>query len=56
MDLQILSEAFPPKAQWTAEDVPDLTGKVVAVTGGYGGVGYHTVVRLVLFRKCFDST
>jgi hypothetical protein len=52
MDLQILSEAFPPAAQWTAEDVPDLSGKVVAVTGGYGGVGYHTVVRPPLSLSC----
>lgn len=23
----------PPKSQWTADDVPDMTGKVVIVTG-----------------------
>lgn len=44
MDLQILAEAFPPNPQWTAADVPDMSGKVVAVTGGYGGIGYYTVV------------
>lgn len=42
--IQILAEAFPPRPQWTADNVPDMTGKVVAVTGGYGGIGYHTVV------------
>lgn len=53
MDFQILREAIPPAAQWTAEDVPDLTGKVMAVTGGYGGVGYHTTVRLLSpFNDC----
>lgn len=44
MDLQMLAEAFPPAPQWTAADVPDMEGKVVAVTGGYGGIGYYTVV------------
>ncbi|GHJ85899.1 hypothetical protein NliqN6_2301 [Naganishia liquefaciens] len=47
MDTQILREAFPPAATWTAQDVPDMTGKVCAVTGGYGGVGYHTTKALL---------
>lgn len=27
------NESFPPKPTWTTEDVPDLTGKVIIVTG-----------------------
>lgn len=40
---QIISQSFPPKAQFTADDVPDLSGQVVIVTGGNGGVGKETV-------------
>ena len=37
-----LSQIFPPKPHWTAEDMPDLGGKVAVVTGGYAGIGYET--------------
>ncbi|KAH9960663.1 hypothetical protein BC827DRAFT_1155709 [Russula dissimulans] len=33
-----LSQLFPPKPCWNAEDVPDHTGKTVIVTGGSGGI------------------
>ncbi|KAJ9117076.1 hypothetical protein QFC24_006535 [Naganishia onofrii] len=44
--MDLLAEAFPPKPHWTADDVPDMTGKVVAVTG-YGGIGYYTIKALL---------
>ncbi|EIW74073.1 NAD(P)-binding protein [Coniophora puteana RWD-64-598 SS2] len=34
-----LSELFPPATKFTADDVPDMTGKVVIVTGGNAGIG-----------------
>ncbi|KAJ7504325.1 hypothetical protein B0H11DRAFT_2349868, partial [Mycena galericulata] len=43
MALDILSQSFPPKTKFTAEDVPDLAGKVCIVTGGNSGVGKETI-------------
>lgn len=33
----LLSEIFPPKSNFTADDIPDLAGKVVVVTGANTG-------------------
>ncbi|VDB92602.1 unnamed protein product [Peniophora sp. CBMAI 1063] len=39
---------FPPKPKWGVEDIPDLSGKVMIVTGGNAGVGKETVKALLL--------
>ena len=47
------SENFPPASQWTAEDMADMSGKVCAVTGGYGGIGFETTVRVVYTNESY---
>ncbi|KAI5118896.1 hypothetical protein M0805_002812 [Coniferiporia weirii] len=42
-----ISESFPPKSRFNVEDIPDLSGKIVIVTGGYSGVGKETVKALL---------
>ena len=45
----MLSEVFPPAPKFTADDVPDMTGKVVIVTGGNAGIGKECTK--ILLRK-----
>jgi len=34
-------------SQWTVEDMVDLTGRVIIVTGGNGGIGYYSAKMLL---------
>src|SRR5690242_17544106 len=34
------------KSAWTADDVPDLSGKTIIVTGGNSGIGYEAALQL----------
>ena len=34
----VISQVFPPKSKFNVEDIPDLSGKVMIVTGANTGV------------------
>ncbi|PIL34948.1 hypothetical protein GSI_02735 [Ganoderma sinense ZZ0214-1] len=42
-----LQQSFPPKSKFTVDDIPDLSGRVVIVTGGNVGIGYETIKALL---------
>ncbi|KAL6817271.1 hypothetical protein J3E69DRAFT_345044 [Trichoderma sp. SZMC 28015] len=45
----LLTQGWPPKPTFTENQLGDLSGKVVIVTGGYSGVGYQ--LAKILYAK-----
>jgi NAD(P)-dependent dehydrogenase (short-subunit alcohol dehydrogenase family) len=43
---------MPDKKAWTADDMPDLSGKTIVVTGGNSGIGYEAALEFA--RKHAD--
>ncbi|KAJ2919177.1 hypothetical protein MD484_g1196, partial [Candolleomyces efflorescens] len=43
----VFRESFPPKATFSVDDIPDLSGKVIIVTGANTGVGKETAKALL---------
>jgi len=45
--LIFLRQSFPPKPTFTVNDIPDLSGKIIIVTGANTGVGFETAKALL---------
>jgi NAD(P)-dependent dehydrogenase (short-subunit alcohol dehydrogenase family) len=41
---------MPDKTPWTADDIPDLSGKTIVVTGGNSGIGYEAALEFARKR------
>ena len=45
--LSVARLAFPPKSTWSVHDIPDLTGKVILVTGACPKRNKYACARLL---------
>ena len=41
-----IAQAFPPQSEFSVDDIPDLTGKVIIVTGGNAGALRNYILEI----------
>jgi len=45
--IAVIKQISPPKSKFNVEDIPDLSGKIIIVTGANTGVGFETAKALL---------
>ncbi|KAJ6556182.1 NAD(P)-binding protein [Mycena capillaripes] len=45
--ISVIRQSYPPKSKFAVDDIPDLSGQVIIVTGANSGVGKETVKALL---------
>ncbi|KAF8581195.1 NAD(P)-binding protein [Ramaria rubella] len=45
---QVYDQVWPPRSTFSTDDIPDMSGKVVIVTGGNASIGFLTVKELAI--------
>ena len=44
----MVEQGWPPKPTWSVSEIPDLSGKIMIVTGANTGIGYETAKALLV--------
>ncbi len=50
----VYAQTYPPKSKFATHDIPDLSGKVMIVTGGTAGLGMSPLVFNLIIIKIIN--